>query len=214
MSNKASMSVVNKLVEYQISCIKAADAMVNIKKPLSLAEKFKTIVLLIKELIQALQIIDDANTQKEVLEYVISKPKLYPALELIKLLAIIRSPELYTLLKTYILHILQNEIDTGLRNQDDWTIDAKSECNCEYCGIFNDFMNSRSEKNKIWPINQDIRYHIMSMIDELEVPIDYDTEEKGRPYKLLLAKSNSIHTYAKKRFEAVCSAYQQLSNES
>lgn len=211
IDNKADISIINKLIEYQIKCIKSADAAVNINKPRSLAKKTNGMVSLVKELIEALQIINDINTQESVLKYIILKPKLYPALELIELLSKIKDIGLYSLLKTYILNSLQTEINTGLRDKDDWSIGAKSECRCDYCKIFNDFMHSQSETNKAWPINQDIRSHIMGIIYELEVPINYEVEEKGRPYKLNLAKSKSIHSDARTRFESVHSAYQKLS---
>lgn len=214
VNHNASIAIINKLVEYQINCIKASDALVDIDKPISLAKKVSAIISFIKELIDALNIINDIKTQKDILEYIISKQKLYPALGSIKLLPKIKDPELHSLLKTHISNSLKNEIDAGLRNQEDWSIDTKSQCKCDYCVIFNEFMSSKDEINKRWPIRQEIRSHIVDVIEKLEVPIGYDVEAKGSPHKLILVKLDSIHSDAKARFEAVCAACQKLSNES
>lgn len=211
--NKADDTVINRLIEYQINRIKATGASVDINKPISLAKSTKRLVRLMKELIEALQIINDVNTEKEVLNYITSEDRLYPALELIELLQQIKVPDMYLLLKNHILSSLYHEVMAGLRNQDDWSIDAKSPCACEYCRTFNNFMSARTEISKRWPIKQDIRSHIMTIIQNLEVPIDCGVEAKGSPHKLLLTKSNSIHMNAKIRFEAVCSTYQKLLGE-
>ncbi|HLD95204.1 MAG TPA: hypothetical protein VI959_00990, partial [Alphaproteobacteria bacterium] len=147
-------------------------------------------------------------------EYVISTPKLYPVLELITLLKKTKDQEIYELLKDYIVNSLQNELKQGLRNKDDWAINSYSKCGCEYCLIFNEFMNSSADINKKWPIRQDARFHIIDVIKKLEVPIDHDVEKKGSPHSLILIKSDSLHSSAKKRFETVTTAYQKLINNS
>jgi hypothetical protein len=62
------------------------------------------------------------------------------------------------------------------------------------------FLGSRTEITKTWPIVMAIREHIMDVFKGLDLPVDLSVEKKGSPHKLVLLKTAALHTDAQKKF--------------
>lgn len=105
---------------------------------------------------------------------------------------------------------ISDELAEGLRNPDDWTITIPNGCNCEYCKIMKTFVRNKNEYEKIWPLSEQYRDHITSVITRLALPIDISVVKKGSPYRLVLQKTNRLYLDAKERFEALKKYERQL----
>ena len=74
-----------------------------------------------------------------------------------------------------------------------WLIDARVECNCSGCIQLKAFCNSPKIKETKIAVAQSERAHLRRKIDDLKLDIDYVTERKGRPYRLVCLKNRASH---------------------
>jgi aryl-alcohol dehydrogenase-like predicted oxidoreductase len=90
-----------------------------------------------------------------------------------------------------------------LRAEDDWSI-TWTGCGCSLCGTLRTFLGSRSRRRLEWPLAKDGRRHVHSQIDAAELAVRHDTRRQGRPYTLVLTKTDELFTREKdKRYTAV-----------
>ena len=78
-----------------------------------------------------------------------------------------------------------------LRAEDDWSI-TWTGCGCALCGTLGSFLGSRSRKRLEWPLAKDGRRHVHSQIDSAELTVRHDTRRQGRPYTLVLTKTDEL----------------------
>jgi hypothetical protein len=83
-----------------------------------------------------------------------------------------------------------------LRVEDDWSI-AWTGCECELCATLRTFLGSRSRKRLEWPLAKDGRRHVHGQIDAAELTVRHDTRRQGRPYTLVLTKTDELFTREK-----------------
>ncbi|CAM3395379.1 2OG-Fe(II) oxygenase [Kibdelosporangium persicum] len=89
------------------------------------------------------------------------------------------------------------------RDEDDWSIEWTG-CGCGLCDTFRTFLGSRSRRTFEWPLATDGRRHIHTHIDSAELPVRHQTRRQGRPYTLVLTKTDELFTRARKaRHKAV-----------
>ncbi len=81
------------------------------------------------------------------------------------------------------------------RDQGDWSI-AWTGCGCEICDTLRTFLGSSSQQTFAWPLAKDGRRHVHSQIDSAELPVRHETRRQGRPYTLVLTKTNALFTRA------------------
>jgi hypothetical protein len=81
------------------------------------------------------------------------------------------------------------------RDQGDWSI-AWTGCGCEICGTLRTFLGSSSQQTFAWPLAKDGRRHVHSQIDSAELPVRHETRRQGRPYTLVLTKTDALFTRA------------------
>ncbi|MFI8089061.1 2OG-Fe(II) oxygenase [Streptomyces sp. NPDC086080] len=79
------------------------------------------------------------------------------------------------------------------RSADDWSV-AWTGCGCELCGGLGEFLGSRSRRTLEWPLAKDGRRHVHSRIDTAELPVSHVTRRQGRPYTLVLTKTEELFT--------------------
>ncbi len=92
---------------------------------------------------------------------------------------------------------------TPPRDEDDWSIEWTG-CGCDLCDRLGTFLGSRSQRTLEWPLAKDRRRHVHSRIDTAELPVRHQTRRQGRPYTLVLSKTDELFTRAAKaRDEAV-----------
>ena len=152
---------------------------------------------------------------EKAIQHVIKLEKLYLPLDVMTLLSqmhstSMKSSPLYRMLYDYVKLRLKNENDDGLQDQSDWSIKEDLSCTCKDCGTLRIFLVSPTEKSLNWPMAKDRRRHMHDTIDVLELPLTHTTERKGSPHKLVLTKTTQLHTRAKKRFEQVQRALENL----
>jgi hypothetical protein len=90
---------------------------------------------------------------------------------------------------------LDTIIARPLRAQDDWSI-AWTGCGCDICGTLRTFLGSSSQQTFAWPLAKDGRRHVHSQIDSAELPVRHETGRQGRPYTLVLTKTDALFTRA------------------
>ena len=80
-----------------------------------------------------------------------------------------------------------------IREADDWSIEPPaSACSCELCGTLDKFLAARDRRTLAWPLAKDGRQHVHSRIDLAELPVTHTTRRQGRPFTLVLAKTDAL----------------------
>ena len=75
----------------------------------------------------------------------------------------------------------------------DWSIELPAEGNaCELCDTLREFLADPSRRAFEWPLAQKRRQHIHSRIDAAELPVSHQTRRRGRPYTLVLKKTDGL----------------------
>lgn len=163
------------------------------------------------DLISACIVVDNHVINATTIHYIIDNMELYPVLDLINVLHSLNKDLQgnnlgkweYNKLRDYIVGHLHVEHETGLRKPDDWSIKGNLSCACEDCIVLKRFLQSSTEKEKIWPLAEARRSHIHQKIDGLGIPVTHQTERKGSPYRLILTKTDKLYQQAKLRFEKI-----------
>jgi hypothetical protein len=79
------------------------------------------------------------------------------------------------------------------REDDDWSI-AWTGCQCDLCDTLGTFLGSRSQQILEWPLATNGRQHVHAQIDSAELPVRHQTRRQGRPYTLVLTKTDELFT--------------------
>jgi hypothetical protein len=82
------------------------------------------------------------------------------------------------------------------REDDDWSI-AWSGCGCGVCDTLGTFLGSRSRRVLDWPLATDGRRHVHAQIESAGLPVRHQTRRQGRPYTLVLTKTDELFTRGK-----------------
>ncbi|OGT49482.1 MAG: hypothetical protein A3E82_04560 [Gammaproteobacteria bacterium RIFCSPHIGHO2_12_FULL_38_11] len=117
------------------------------------------------------------------------------------------------IMKTMHQHLkkhISDELAESLRDPNDWTITIPNGCNCEHCKIMKGFVRNKVEREKIWPLSEQYRDHVSSVISQLALPIDISVVKKGSPYRLVLQKTDRLYLDAKEQFEKLTKYMRQL----
>ncbi len=77
------------------------------------------------------------------------------------------------------------------RAEDDWSIEWTG-CRCDLCDTLRTFLRSRSRRIFEWPLATDGRRHVHSQIDSAGLPVRHQTRRQGRPYTLVLTKTDAL----------------------
>jgi hypothetical protein len=85
--------------------------------------------------------------------------------------------------------------DRPPRDEDDWSI-AWTGCGCDLCDTLGEFLGSRSQRTLEWPLATPGRQHVHSQIDRAGLPVQHQTRRQGRPYTLVLTKTEELFTRA------------------
>ena len=100
-------------------------------------------------------------------------------------------------------------LDTRLRPpaapDSDWSIDLPAGCDCELCALLGRFLADPIQRVLEWPLAQERRRHVHSRLDADELPVRHQTRRTGRPYTLVLTKTEAIferERQARRRDEA------------
>jgi hypothetical protein len=86
-------------------------------------------------------------------------------------------------------------LDRPPRGEDDWSI-AWAGCGCDLCDTLSEFLGSRSRRAFEWPLATPGRRHVHSQVDSAGLPVRHQTRRQGRPYTLVLTKTEELFTRA------------------
>jgi len=196
--------LIDWLINYQLTALKTTH-----KSPynIGVSSKFDEMT----DFISGLSYARDNKTHLDVITYLMENRELYPALPLVKLfetgISLLKQPDLeecgYPVLLHYLADAITIEHQLGLRDKHDWSIKVESQCNCSNCTLLNQFLNQSDVIQKIWPLTESSRAHIARELMKLSIPVDCKEERTGRPYKLILTKTEELYTAAENRYKAI-----------
>ncbi len=86
---------------------------------------------------------------------------------------------------------LLRHLDRPVRAEGDWSIPWAG-CGCDLCARLAEFLGSPSERALEWPLAQARRQHIHQKIDIAGLPVRHTTRRQGRPYMLVLTKTDDL----------------------
>jgi hypothetical protein len=79
------------------------------------------------------------------------------------------------------------------RASGDWSIGLPAGgCTCDLCGTLRVFLDDANRRTFEWPLAQQSRQHVHSRIDAAELPVTHQTRRQGRPYTLILNKTEAL----------------------
>ena len=78
------------------------------------------------------------------------------------------------------------------RSAGDWSIVLPDGCRCELCSSLGTFLADPVRQRLEWPLAQQSRGHIHQRIDASELPVRHETRRSGRPYTLILSKTEEL----------------------
>jgi hypothetical protein len=78
------------------------------------------------------------------------------------------------------------------RADDDWSITPAGGCTCELCGTLDAFLRDPAARTLEWPLAKERRKHIHYRIDLAELPVRHETRRQGRPFTLVLTKTQAL----------------------
>ena len=84
----------------------------------------------------------------------------------------------------------------------DWTRPADLACECQYCAELKAFLADPANEVGRIPAREEMRQHLIGIIDRHQCDIKHSLERKGSPYSLVLTKTSGSFERAVKRFEA------------
>ena len=75
----------------------------------------------------------------------------------------------------------------------DWSIGLPAGgCTCDLCDTLRVFLEGQSRRIFEWPLAKQGRQHVHSRIDAAELPVTHVTRRQGRPYTLVLKKTEAL----------------------
>ncbi|MFC4114188.1 2OG-Fe(II) oxygenase [Nonomuraea zeae] len=74
----------------------------------------------------------------------------------------------------------------------DWSIVLPAGCVCELCEVLGTFLRHPERRALDWPLAKDRRRHVHARIDDAELPVRHETRRQGRPYTLVLTKTEAL----------------------
>ena len=87
---------------------------------------------------------------------------------------------------------LEARLARPARAADDWSIELPEGCHCELCATLGAFLGDPARRSFEWPLAEQRRRHVHSRIDEAELPVHHQTRRSGRPYTLVLRKTDAL----------------------
>lgn len=78
------------------------------------------------------------------------------------------------------------------RQADDWSIPFDGGCGCADCRTLGAFLDDPTEQRREWPLAKPRRQHIHRALDARELPVRHQTRRVGRPYILVLTKTDTL----------------------
>src|SRR5205085_9989113 len=78
------------------------------------------------------------------------------------------------------------------RAEGDWAVELPPGCTCDLCAKLGLFLADPAQRVLEWPVAQDGRRHVHGRIDAAELPAQHKTRRTGRPFTLVLTKTDEL----------------------
>jgi hypothetical protein len=88
--------------------------------------------------------------------------------------------------------VLRTRLGMPAREEADWSISAPLRCRCRLCETLARFLCARDQVRLEWPLAKDQRSHIHQVIDAHDLPVTHVTRRTGRPFTLVLVKTDAL----------------------
>jgi 2OG-Fe(II) oxygenase superfamily len=87
---------------------------------------------------------------------------------------------------------LTTRLGTPPRPNDDWSIPEPVRCTCKLCGTLARFLRAPDQVRFDWPLAKEQRAHVHQIVDSHGVPVNHTTRRTGRPFTLVLEKTDAV----------------------
>jgi hypothetical protein len=87
---------------------------------------------------------------------------------------------------------LEARLARPVRADGDWSIPLPAGCSCDLCQVLGGFLADPARRSFEWPLAKEGRRHVHQRIDASELPVRHETRRTGRPYTLLLGKTDDV----------------------
>ncbi len=88
--------------------------------------------------------------------------------------------------------LLSARLERPAREGDDWSIALPGGCRCPLCGRLGAFLADPEQRRLEWPLAKEGRRHVHGRLDAHELPVRHQTRRAGRPYVLVLEKTEAL----------------------
>lgn len=78
------------------------------------------------------------------------------------------------------------------RAKEDWAITWPDGCGCTICATLGTFLTDPNRRTLEWPLAKDGRQHVHNRIDSGDLPVHHQTRRTGRPFTLVLTKTDAL----------------------
>lgn len=93
---------------------------------------------------------------------------------------------------THCARRLEARLAAPVRAGDDWSVGLPKGCDCDLCTTLRAFLADPVRRRFEWPLAEQRRRHVHRRIDDAELPVDHHTRRSGRPYTLVLIKTDDL----------------------
>ena len=80
-----------------------------------------------------------------------------------------------------------------VRGPGDWSVATSLRCTCRLCGTLAEFLRAPARRQFEWPLAKDQRAHVHHIIDSHDLAVGHVTRRVGRPFTLVLTKTDALH---------------------
>ncbi len=116
-----------------------------------------------------------------------------------------RAVKAFEALAAHCARLLSARLERPAREQDDWSIALPDGCRCAVCGRLEVFLADAEQRRLEWPLAKEARGHVHRKLDAHELPVRHQTRRSGRPYVLVLEKTEALferEAAARRRWQA------------
>jgi len=89
--------------------------------------------------------------------------------------------------------LLSERLERPAREADDWSMALPGSCPCPLCRRLGAFLADPEQRRLEWPLAKEARRHVHGRLDAHELPVRHKTRRAGRPYVLVLEKTEALH---------------------
>lgn len=151
-------------------------------------------------LLESSLIADRPELHREMLRLLMAPDTAYPIHGLVHLLQTAHDTRPGRKLPDLALRVLHEHcaqalavfLERPLREKTDWSIPAPRTCTCRLCETLARFLSAPDELQLEWPLAKNQRAHIHHIIDSHDLPVGHVTRRIGRPFTLVLTKTEAL----------------------